>query len=183
MIPSAEWVTLVDDDGVATGSMLKSDVHGVDTPLHLAFSCYITDAQGRLLMTRRALTKQTWPGVWTNSVCGHPAPGEEIAVAINRRVHQELGASVSDITLRLPTFRYRATDASGIVENEICPVYTATLTSPLAPTPTEVSGWAWVSPAALIDAARAAPFAFSPWLLEQLPLLSHTGAFGGESRS
>ena len=64
----------------------KNAVHHAQTPLHLAFSCYVLDPDGRLLVTRRALAKATFPGVWTNTCCGHPAPGEAIEEAVVRRV-------------------------------------------------------------------------------------------------
>jgi isopentenyl-diphosphate delta-isomerase len=166
-----EQVVLLDNDGNAVGSADKATVHTAETPLHLAFSCHVFDAGGRLLVTRRSLRKVTWAGVWTNSFCGHPAPGETQEQAIARRASDELGITVDAIQLVLPDFRYRAVDASGIVENEICPVYRATSTDAVHANPDEVSEWEWVDPAELTAAASAAPYAFSPWLVWQLEQL------------
>lgn len=163
-----ETVVLLSDDGSVIGTAPKDTVHTTDTPLHLAFSCHVFDAEGRVLVTRRALGKKTWPGVWTNAFCGHPAPGEDTAEAIMRRAERELGLAVSDVRVALPDFRYRAVDASGIVENEICPVFTARATGELAAADDEVAEWAWVDPAELRAAVAATPFAFSPWLGWQL---------------
>ncbi len=163
-----ETVVLVDDDGTPVGTAPKATVHNTDTPLHLAFSCHVFDERGHVLVTRRALAKKTWPGVWTNAFCGHPAPREEMADAIARRAKRELGLVVRDVSVALPNFRYRAVDASGIVENEICPVFTALAVGDPAPEPDEVAEWAWVDPDDLRSAVAAAPFAFSPWLGWQL---------------
>ncbi|MEQ1736372.1 MAG: isopentenyl-diphosphate Delta-isomerase [Rhodoglobus sp.] len=166
-----EQVVLLDDAAQPIGVADKNLVHTEATALHLAFSCHVYNAEGQVLVTRRALSKLTWPGVWTNSFCGHPAPGEAIEAAIVRRASTELGITVSDFRLILPDFRYRAVDASGIVENEICPVYRAITTDVVRPNPDEVAEFEWVDPTALHDAAIAAPYAFSPWLgwqLEQL---------------
>ena len=169
-------VTLLSPDGVAIGVQAKDAVHTTDTPLHLAFSCHVLDQDGRLLVTRRALSKRTWPGVWTNSFCGHPRPGEDMIEAVHRRARFELGLQIADVTLVLPDYRYRAVDASGIVENEICPVHVARAAGPLSPDPDEVAEWAWVDPTEFADSVTGAPFAFSPWLVEQLPHLRELGA-------
>ena len=166
-----ELVVLLDEGGHATGTMPKATVHGTDTPLHLAFSCYLFDAAGRLLMTQRALSKPTWPGAWTNSVCGHPAPGEPMADAVRRRVLDEVGVRAEGVTLLLPAFRYRAVMPNGVVENEMCPVFVATTRDALAPDPAEVEDATWVDWAAfragVLDGSRA----ISPWCREQVSLL------------
>ena len=166
-------VVLVDDEGNEIGTAPKSSVHGTDTALHLAFSCHVRDDDGRVLVTRRALGKLTWPGVWTNSFCGHPGPGEATADAVIRRADRELGLALrpEQLTLRLPDFRYRAVDATGIVEHEICPVFTAATEADPEPAADEVMDWKWVDPLALAEAVRLTPWAFSPWLVLQLPLL------------
>ncbi len=130
-----EEVVLLDEDGNAIGTAPKAEVHGTDTPLHLAFSCYVFDGAGRLLVTQRALAKPTFGGVWTNSCCGHPAPGEPIDEAVRRRTGQELGLELDGVTLVLPRFRYRAVMDNGTVENELCPVFMATRVRRPAPRP------------------------------------------------
>lgn len=163
-----ELVVLVTQDGTPTGTAPKATVHDAHTPFHLAFSCYVRNEVGEVLLTRRSLEKLTWPGVWTNSMCGHPGPSESHESAITRRARQELGTEVTGIQMVLPDFTYRAEDSSGVVEWEFCPVFRALIDAPLAPLPAEVDSFAWVRPADLFAAVEATPFAFSPWLVEQL---------------
>lgn len=163
-----EEVVLLDPERRPIGTALKSAVHTTETPLHLAFSCHVVDSDGRVLLTRRALTKKAWPGVWTNSVCGHPAPGESMEDAVRRRTRYELGLELHDLALALPDFQYRAVDASGIVENEFCPVYTARTTGTPVPRPSEVAEYQWARPEDLEVAVAATPWAFSPWIVLQL---------------
>jgi len=164
---STEEVVLLDDAGHAIGTAAKAEVHGPDTPLHLAFSCYGFDADGRMLLTRRSLAKRTWPGVWTNACCGHPTPGEDLEDAVVRRVRRELGVEPRDLRLVLPEFRYRAVAPDGTVEHEVCPVFVAELPTMLAPDPDEVLEWAWVAPTAFLELAETAPFLLSPWSVLQ----------------
>jgi isopentenyl-diphosphate Delta-isomerase len=165
---TSEMVVLVDDDGNDVGRAPKAEVHTADTPLHRAFSIHLFNTRGEVLITRRALEKKTWPGVWTNAVCGHPGPGEDTVEAIVRRVSDEIGVTPRNITVALPDFRYRAVDASGIVENEICPVFTGIVDTDPTPDPSEVCEWQWVAPQSVVQAITATPFAFSPWLVWQV---------------
>ena len=87
--------------------------------------------------------------------------------AVHRRAEQELGLTLRDVQLALPLFRYRAVDASGIVEHEICPVYTALVEDEPRLNPREVAEARWVDPTDLAVALRATPWAFSPWLVLQ----------------
>jgi isopentenyl-diphosphate delta-isomerase len=171
---AVEEVVLLSEAGEPIGTAPKAEVHHADTPLHLAFSCYLFDPQGRLLITQRAWSKRTWPGVWTNSCCGHPAPGEPPAEAVTRRVSQELGAQLTDLRVVLPDFRYRAVMDDGVVENEICPVYVATCLDPqsLSPDPREVSGHAWVDWQEFCADVLSGRRAVSPWATLQLPELA-----------
>ena len=168
---TVESVVLLDDAGARVGIADKATVHTTSTPLHLAFSCHVLDGGGNVLITRRALAKRTWPGVWTNSVCGHPGPDEQVADAVRRRARYELGLELANVELVVPDFRYRATDASGVVENEICPIYTARALGPVAANPDEVMDHLWLTPDALRRAVDSAPWALSPWLVISAPVL------------
>jgi isopentenyl-diphosphate delta-isomerase len=163
-----EEVVLLDEDGNAIGTALKSEVHGTDTPLHLAFSVYVFDDDGRFLLTQRAVDKPTFGGVWTNSCCGHPAPGEPIADAVVRRTEQEFGLKLRDVKLVLPRFRYRAVGENGVVENEMCPVFVATAPGDPNPDPTEVEAWEWVDWPSFRDDVVSGRREISHWCREQV---------------
>ena len=178
--PSAtteELVVLVSPDGRAIGTAPKATVHHADTPLHLAFSVYLFDDAGALLLTRRALDKATFPGVWTNSACGHPAPGERLHDAVRRRVSEELGVEALDLRLVLPRFSYRA-EQDGVVEWELCPVLVGRVagTAPtIVPEPAEVGESVWVEWARFAADVLARRRAVSTWCREQVAELDALG--------
>jgi isopentenyl-diphosphate Delta-isomerase len=169
-----EQVVLLDETGHATGVMDKAVVHHDDTPLHLAFSCYIF-SRGELLLTRRAFGKSTWPGVWTNTCCGHPAPGEPLSYAVRRRLRDELGIQVSEPSLILPRFRYRATMSNGVVENEMCPVFYAFGDAEPQPNPDEVADTCWVDWQRFSTDVLAGSTSVSPWCEQQVRELAELG--------
>lgn len=143
--PNSELIVYVDDQGVPTGETApKLDAHNSHTKLHAAFSCYIFNDKGETLVTRRASSKKVWPGVWTNSVCGHPGPDESDEDAIIRRADYELGLSVSDIEVILPEYRYMTPPFNGVVENEFCPVYLAMIDGDIKLNADEVDDYKWM---------------------------------------
>ncbi len=166
-----EQVVLVDELGQPTGVADKATVHGATTPRHLAFSCYAFDADGRLLVTRRAAGK-TFPLIWTNTCCGHPAPGEGLANAAARRMRFELGLDVDVDALRvmLPDFSYRAFDGR-VEENEFCPVLVCRVVGEVRPRSDEVESVAWWPWAQFLQAAANPDGKLSPWARAQAPLL------------
>lgn len=174
-----EQVVLLTPDGTPCGVADKASVHREVTPYHLAFSCYVFDAAGRLLVTRRALDKATWPGVWTNSCCGHPGPGEGPADAVVRRLAQELGLKPENLTLALPDFSYRAS-FGGIEEFELCPVFLARTDAEPRLDPSEVAEACWRPWPEFVAAATAPGSEISPWAQEQVRALvagGHVEAF------
>jgi isopentenyl-diphosphate delta-isomerase len=176
-----ESVVLLDEAGCASGTADKTAVHHALTPLHLAFSCYLFNEVGQFLLTRRAESKRTWPGVWTNTCCGHPLPGEPMSGSVLRRLREELGISAAKLTLVLPGFRYQARMANGVMENEVCPVYAAYTAdlmgqSPVDPDPAEVADARWVEWDEFCEAVRTGRQPVSPWCAMQLRELAALGS-------
>ena len=148
-----ETVVLLNSEHQPIGTQLKSEVHQATTPLHLAFSCFLFNSKGELLLQQRALTKITWPGVWSNSCCGHPLPNEEIEAAVHRRLRHELNLKDIDVKVILPNYKYKASFL-GIMENELCPVYIGFTNQEPKPNPAEVENTKWQSWSELINALK-----------------------------
>jgi isopentenyl-diphosphate Delta-isomerase len=169
-----EQVVLLDETGEAIGVEDKATVHHRQTPLHLAFSCYVFNDRGEFLLTQRAHHKRTFPGVWTNTCCGHPAPEEEMKAAITRRLGEELGLRVRGLELVLPGFRYRA-EMDDVVENEMCPVFMAFTSDSPSPNPDEVAETRWVSWPEFSAGVLSGEVEVSPWCRLQVAELAGLG--------
>ena len=107
--------------------------------------------------------------MWTNTVCGHPAPGESSPEAIERRLAFELGITAHSIRLLLPSYRYRTPSFRGVVEHELCPVFSAVTDADPQPNPDEVSAWRWMQWSEFVASAKGDPDdTFSWWCKDQL---------------
>ncbi|MFR9721764.1 isopentenyl-diphosphate Delta-isomerase [Streptomyces sp. MS19] len=152
---------LVDEDGTTIGTAEKLAAHQAPGQLHRAFSVFLFDRAGRLLLQRRAHGKYHSPGVWSNTCCGHPLPGEEPFLAATRRTTEELGAA-PDLLRTAGTVRYNHPDpASGLVEQEFNHLYAGVVTAPLRPDPAEVAETGFVTPGELARLRAGGPF--SAW--------------------
>jgi isopentenyl-diphosphate delta-isomerase len=169
-----EHIVFVTEDGVPTGETApKLASHHERTKLHLAFSCYLFRRRDNaLLITRRAAGKKVWPGVWTNSVCGHPAPGEALEDAVQRRAAFELGLpELAALKCVVPRYTYRTPAFNGVVEHEFCPVFTATVDADPAPNSLEVDAFRWISWAGYARLLEQDEENLSYWAKDQFPLL------------
>jgi isopentenyl-diphosphate Delta-isomerase len=157
---------LVDEHGTTIGTSEKLAAHLAPGLLHRAFSVFLFDEQGRLLLQRRAEGKYHSPGVWSNTCCGHPYPGESPFAAASRRTWEELGVSPS-LLAEAGTVRYNHPDpASGLVEQEFNHLFVGLVREKPEPDPEEVGGTAFVSAAELAERHAADPF--SAWFMTVL---------------
>lgn len=167
-----EQVVLVDEQNNEIGTADKDTVHTSNTPLHRAFSLFLFNSKKELLVTQRAFSKKTFPGVWTNTVCGHPRPGETEAEAVKRRLRDELGIKVAEVK-RVGPYRYRFADKKGIVENELCPVYIAYSDIDPKPNLDEVTAWKWIPWVEFLADIKSRPEVYSPWSVEEARLVNN----------
>ncbi|MCL8013550.1 isopentenyl-diphosphate Delta-isomerase [Streptomyces sp. AS02] len=157
---------LVDENGVTIGTAEKLAAHQPPGQLHRAFSVFLFDEHGRLLLQQRALGKYHSPGVWSNTCCGHPYPGEAPFAAAARRTYEELGVSPS-LLAEAGTVRYNHPDPdSGLVEQEYNHLFVGMVQSTLRPDPEEVGSTAFVTSAELTE--RHAKDTFSSWFMTVL---------------
>jgi isopentenyl-diphosphate delta-isomerase len=177
--PTEEHVVLVDDANHVLGTSPKATVHTDQTPLHRGFSVFLFNPHGMVLMQQRALSKKTWPGVWSNSCCGHPSLNETTEDAIKRRVAFELGiTNVHNLTEVLPDFRYSCT-RDGIMENELCPVWVGTIDTDPQLNAAEVEATYWENWQSLTQLIERKPGSFSEWCELEVKELNSLPYFPG----
>lgn len=155
-----ENVVLIDEEDVPLGEGEKLDVHRTGT-LHRAFSVFAFNARGELLLQRRALGKYHSGGLWTNTCCGHPRPGEATADAARRRLSEELGMACGELR-PAGVLRYRA-EIADLVENELDHLLVTDVTGEPRPNPDEVVEWRFVPPGELSAWLDRRPEDFTAW--------------------
>ncbi len=171
-----EMVVLVDEENIPVGTAPKLPVHGSNTPLHRAFSVFLFNSRGELLLQRRAIAKKTWGGIWSNSCCGHLMLHENVKAAAKRRLWEELGLTRIELKVILPDYRYRA-EKDGIVENEICPVLIGFTDRAPVLNPEEVAEYRWEKWEDFLSSANDPGSQLSPWAIEEANLLEQDEEF------
>ena len=165
-----EYVVLVDEADREIGLERKNKVHSSLTPLHRAFSLFLFRTTKELLLQQRSETKKTWPGIWSNSCCGHPLPGESYERAVLRRTKFELGIELHTVT-RISDYQY-CFSKDGIMENEICPVFIGLYDGRVLPRLDEVQAIQWVKWEDWVKEIFQHPDLYSPWCVEETKLLA-----------
>ncbi len=159
----SERLILVDADDREVGHAAKADAHAGKGILHRAFSVFVYNPAGEVLLQQRAESKALWPGYWANSCCSHPRQGEEMGTATQRRLHEELGVTCA--LEFIYKFQYHAEFGEAGSERELCWVYVGVSDAPVRVNSTEIAAWRFVKPGALDREIAEAPERFTPWAI------------------
>jgi len=157
-----EQVVLVDERDNPVGVEAKLPAHERGGRLHRAFSVFIVNASGKMLLQRRARGKYHFGGLWTNACCSHPRPGYDVADAARARLREEFGF---DAPLSAAfSFVYRAEDpGTGLTEHEFDHVFIGEFNGTPRPNPEEIEAWEWVDPSQLLLDVERQPAKYTPW--------------------
>ncbi|MEJ2132645.1 MAG: isopentenyl-diphosphate Delta-isomerase [Gammaproteobacteria bacterium] len=157
----SEELILVNENDEEVGHLDKSSCHDGDGVLHRAFSLFIFNRRGELLLQQRSGEKRLWPLYWSNSCCSHPRRGETMEQAIHRRLQQELGV---DAELKyLYKFQYAAQYEDVGSERELCWVYAGSTDAMPDINRNEIEAWRYVSTETLEEELRRSPERYTPW--------------------
>ncbi|AOK31003.1 isopentenyl-diphosphate delta-isomerase [Burkholderia singularis] len=168
-----ERLILVNPDDTPIGICSKTQVHQQGL-LHRAFSIFVFDgADCRLLLQQRAPGKYHSGGLWTNSCCGHPRPGETMSNATRRRLAEEMGF-VCDLH-KVDTLHYRAPLSNGLIEHEFVHIHAGMFDGTPQPDPAEAEDWRWVEILALFAWVDADPDAFTVWFRQMIERAGPSG--------
>jgi isopentenyl-diphosphate delta-isomerase len=155
-----EEVVLVNEADEVVGRMEKLAAHR-EGLLHRAFSVFVFHSDGRLLLQRRATTKYHSGGLWTNTCCGHPRPGESTVDGAARRLWEEM--RIDPALIERFSFSYRAELDNGLVEHELDHVFFATYDNGADPDPEEADGWRYLHPIDVDHELLAHPERYTAW--------------------
>jgi isopentenyl-diphosphate Delta-isomerase len=162
-------VILVNEQDEQTGTIEKMEAHR-KALLHRAFSVFIFNDKGEMLLQQRAMGKYHSPGLWTNACCSHPRPGESVGEAAGRRLKEEMGI---DVTIeKVFDFIYKTEFDNGLTEFEFDHVYTGTYNGDLQPDKQEVKDYCFRSIADIEEDLKNRPEKYTSWFKIALPLLS-----------
>ena len=154
-------VILVDERDNPVGEAGKMDAHQDGGKLHRAFSIFVFNTKGEMMLQRRALTKYHAPGIWANTTCSHPFPGEAVSTAAHRRLREEMGF---DCELKeMFAFTYKADVGNGLTEHEFDHVFFGHYDDAPKLNPKEVADWKWVGTAELEKSVKKNPEQYGPW--------------------
>ena len=157
----AEELILVDEDDREQGHLSKAACHDGDGVLHRAFSAFLFNADGELLLQQRAASKRLWPGYWSNSCCSHPRRGESMATVTARRLDDELNLA-TELSF-VYKFRYRASYADLGSEHELCHVFLGRIDDEVRANAEEISAIRFLGAEALDRELAQSPKRFTPW--------------------
>jgi isopentenyl-diphosphate delta-isomerase len=158
----SDELILVDEHDNPVGYETKLRAHQNGGKLHRAFSVFIFNTAGQMLLQRRAPDKYHFGGLWTNACCSHPRRGQSLIDAAHLRLREELGFDTE--LQEVFSFTYRATDpTSGLTEHEFDHVFVGRFDGTLSPNAAEVDDCKWVGADELLTDVRARPAAYTPW--------------------
>ena len=160
-----EELILVDRDDNEVGYASKAEAHDGGGILHRAFSLFLFNGDGELLLQQRAQEKRLWGGFWSNSCCSHPRRGEALAVATARRLLDELNIE-AELEF-VYQFCYEASFGEAGSENELCHVFLGKASDEIRPNDSEISSVRYVSPTDLADEFERQPERFTPWFRQE----------------